>query len=180
MNWTQTILIALVAVNLGLGLYLAWLFVKLRQEISDTRTEARPADGEEGTVEELLDRVAGEIEQAGMEMSAHLEAVDRRLLALEERLQSAIGDIDSLKSEVRGRAAGSAEADIPEPDDLDNQEGGTAAESFRERHAEVGRLLADGKSVQEIARLVRMSEGEVELVAGLRERLGVQPDEPQP
>jgi len=181
MNSTQITLIALVAVNFGLGLYLAWLFVRLRHEISEARPDSVSAEGGPDAVEELLARVAGEIEQAGAEMSAHYEDVDRRLSALEERLQQVLGEIDSLRGEVRtrGRSGGRSEVDALEADEPDGEgSGGVAAESFRERHAEVGRLLAEGKSVPEIARLVRMSEGEVELVVGLRDRLSAQPADP--
>jgi len=182
MNSTQTTLIALVAVNFALGLYLAWLFLRLRQELSAGRPEEPAREAESEAIEELLARVAGEIEQAAGEMSAHYADVDGRLVAFEEKLQSIAGDVDSLRAELRARPRpvepdeDGSDAGVPEAD----RAGGGAAESFRQRHVEVDRLLAEGRSVPEIARLVRMSEGEVELVVGLRKRLSPQPADPRP
>lgn len=153
----DALLVALVALNSALGLYLVWLFSRIRTSLARSRVhpERDPSSGQ------ALDELAADLERVADSVAQSVAAIAARVEALENKIADRAGAPEPT----------SGPASHAQPDSA-------AATAFGERHAKVLRLRHAGMSPAEIARAEGMSEGEVELVIGLRERLSPRPAEP--
>jgi hypothetical protein len=186
-------LVVLVAVNFALCLYLAWVVSRIRAGLGQGGAADLAVRAEADS--EILARVAAEIGVAVEEVTRVGTEAEERLAVLETRcdeLAERVADLGVAPLGAPSVAAGGAEPlapltvtepDIPAgalnvadaPGDRvrtgEGAGGYRAVAKFAERHARVCALREQGKGLAEIARITRMSEGEVEFVLGVRDRL---------
>lgn len=200
MAWqlTDTIVALLVGANSGLCLYLAGLFRRVRADLAALQG-AQPAPEEIEATRTLLEQVAVEIGRVADDLRSASEESEIRGRALAERLEALADRVECLETAPAlapsavtpvepAEAVATAPPTTPElplavdPSASDEptgasdeaaatRAGGGAREGFRKRSDRARELHAQGKSVSEIAREMRLSGGAVELILGVGDQL---------
>ncbi len=192
MAWdiTDTLVALLVGANFALCVYLVCLFRRVRVDLGSLQ-DAQPAGEELEATRALLEQVAVEIGRVADDLRADAEETEAREHALVERL-------DGLAERIRKLEGPPIQPTLPlcEPEKLPAAESetapapaeSTAAEpnrdgpvpaagraaaraSFHKRSDRARELHAQGKSVAEIAREMRLSGGAVELILGVGQQI---------
>lgn len=131
-----------------------------------TKSRREAETGAAGRVGQGLEQIVEELDVLTSKVVADIEEKKERLESLLEKADRKIQELEAMLRQVPGRGQGEQLSPGEAGERRDSQELVRAAQ--REKYSRIYKLADEGMDVTEIARVMQMGRGEVQLILQLR------------